>query len=152
MKANVRSGIVGIGLAAGLWGGEARVVTMQEAGAKLSAVKPDAHGIRQYSLGQFGAYSMSVTRREASGVAEVHKAKNDFFVVESGECTLVTGGAVIGPRTTAPGEVRGSSIQGGERRRIAQGDVVHIPANVPHQMLLDAGGQITYAVVKTRAQ
>ncbi len=135
--------------AVSLFGAEARVVTMKEAATKLAAVAPDGHGIRQYSLGQFGGYSMTVTKREASGVAELHKTKNDIFVVESGECTLVTGGVMVGSKASAPGEVRGSGITGGERRRISQGDVVHIPAGVPHQMLLDAGGQITYAVVKT---
>ena len=144
----VTAGLLGLSL----FGAEARVVTMKEAMAKLDGMKPDAHGIRQYALGQYGGYSMTVTKREASGVAELHKAKNDVFVVESGECTLVTGGTMAGAKTTAPGEVRGSAIQGGERRKIAQGDFVHIPANVPHQMLLGPGTQITYAVVKTSAK
>ncbi len=130
----------------------ATVTTLKDADARLNAMKGDEHRIAQVPLGHFNGYSMSVTKRQASGVAELHKTQNDVFVVESGEATLVTGGTIAAPRTTGPGEVRGPSIQGGERRKIAQGDFVHIPANTPHQFLLDAGGQITYAVVKTAAR
>jgi mannose-6-phosphate isomerase-like protein (cupin superfamily) len=138
--------------AANLWAAGAAVTTKKDAEAKLAATKADKHKIAQIPLGHFTGYSMTVTRRQASGVAELHKTQNDVFVVESGEATLVTGGTIVGAKTTAPGEVRGASIAGGERRKIGQGDFVHIPANIPHQFLLDAGGQITYAVVKTAAR
>ncbi len=39
---------------------------------------------------------------------------------------------------------------GGTKQEVAAGDVVHIPAGVPHQMLLPQGGTITYFVVKIR--
>jgi quercetin dioxygenase-like cupin family protein len=61
---------------------------------------------------------------------------------------LVTGGTISNPATTAPGEIRGASVQDGTRRKLQEGDVVHVSANTPHQMLLDAGSSITYFVVK----
>jgi mannose-6-phosphate isomerase-like protein (cupin superfamily) len=139
-------------LATNLFGATATITTMKDAGAKLASTKQDDHKIAQIPLGHFKGYSMTVTKRQASGVPELHKTQNDIFVVESGEATLVTGGTIVGARTTTPGEVRGSSIEGGEKRKIGQGDFVHIPANIPHQFLLEPGGQITYAVVKTSAQ
>lgn len=136
-------------LAANLCAAAVTVTTARDADTKLAAIKQDAHKIAQVPLGHFATYSMSVTRRDASGVAELHKTMNDVFVVESGSATLVTGGAIAGAKTTAPGEVRGTAIEGGERRKIGQGDFVHIPFNTPHQFLLEPGGHITYAVVKT---
>jgi mannose-6-phosphate isomerase-like protein (cupin superfamily) len=74
------------------------------------------------------------------------------MVVESGEATLVVGGTVVNPKTTAPHEIRGPSIKGGEKKSLAAGDVVHIPVKVPHQMLVESGKQITYFVVKIDAR
>ena len=59
---------------------------------------------------------------------------------------------MVDPRTTQPHEVRGPSIRGGEKKLLAAGDVVHIPAKIPHQMLLESGKQITYFVVKINAE
>lgn len=53
-------------------------------------------------------------------------------------------------KTTAPGEMRAPSIEGGSRRKISAGDVVHIPAKVAHQVLLDSGGKFDYMVVKVK--
>ena len=54
----------------------------------------------------------------------------------SGKGTLLVGGTTVGGHTTAPGEIRGPSLNGGTRHPMAAGDVFHIPANVPHQMLV----------------
>jgi hypothetical protein len=68
--------------------------------------------------------------------------------VEKGECTLITGGKIVDPKSTSPTEVRGTSVEGGEKHHLAPGDVVRIPPNTPHQMLLDPGMKFVYAVVK----
>ena len=71
--------------------------------------------------------------REATGSAEVHEHEADIFVVESGEATIVTGGKLVDGHAQKPGEIRGTSIDGGERHPLAAGDIIHIPAGVPHQ-------------------
>jgi mannose-6-phosphate isomerase-like protein (cupin superfamily) len=86
--------------------------------------------------------------RDRDGKGEQHQQFGDVFFVLQGTATLVTGGTIKNPATTAPGEVRGESVQDGTRRKLQEGDVVHIPANTPHQMLLDDGSSITYFVVK----
>lgn len=43
---------------------------------------------------------------------------------------------MVGAKTTAPNEIRGTSITSGSRHPMAVGDVFHIPAGVPHQMLV----------------
>jgi mannose-6-phosphate isomerase-like protein (cupin superfamily) len=99
-------------------------------------------------LGKFGNHLAMIGHRAGDGEAEVHDVQADFFVVQSGEATLVLGGDVVNPKTTAANEVRGPSIKGGQRHPIAAGDIVHIPAKVPHQLLIPAGKEFTYFVIK----
>ena len=102
---------------------------------------------------QFGAWdnhSAMIAHREGDGEAEIHQTVADFFVVQSGEATLVIGGDVPGAKTTAPNELRGPKIAGGERRKLAAGDMVHIPVKVPHQLLVEKGKQFTYFVIKVQ--
>ena len=86
--------------------------------------------------------------RDQDGSAEEHEQSGDIFVVLRGSATLVTGGTITGPVTTAPGEIRGAAIQQGSRRDLKEEDIVHIPAGVPHQLLIPPGGAFTYFVVK----
>jgi len=118
---------------------------------KLSP-KMSAQKVATQALGSYGNHSFLVAHREGDGEAELHETQNDVMVIASGEATLVVGGTVVGPKTTAPHEIRGPSIKGGEKKALAAGDVVHIPVNVPHQMLVAAGKQVTYFVVKIAAQ
>ena len=96
----------------------------------------------------FGNHLLEITHREKDGRAELHKIKADVMVIQSGTATLVSGGEVIDPAPTAPNEVQGSGIKGGEKHIVSPGDVIEIPAGVPHQFLLAPGTQITYLVVK----
>ena len=86
--------------------------------------------------------------RDRDGKAELHQQFGDVFVVLQGTATLVTGGTIPSPATTAPGEIRGASIEQGTRKKLQEGDIAHIPPGVPHQLILDAGGTFTYFVVK----
>ena len=61
---------------------------------------------------------------------------------------VLTGGSLVEQKTTGPGEIRGKSVEGGSRQELRAGDVVHIPAGMPHQMLVSDGESITYFVVK----
>jgi mannose-6-phosphate isomerase-like protein (cupin superfamily) len=118
---------------------------------KLSP-KMNAQKVATQPLASYGDESFLMAHREGSGEAELHETQNDVMVVESGEATLVVGGTVVDPRTTAPHEIRGPSIRGGEKVELAAGDVVHIPIRTPHQMLVGSGKQITYFVVKIDAR
>ena len=114
---------------------------------KLSP-KINAQKVALQSLGSYGNHSFLVAHREGSGEAELHETQNDVMVIESGEATLVIGGTVVNPKTTAPHEIRGPSIQGGEKVPLVPGDVLHIPVKSAHQVLLESGKQLTYFVVK----
>lgn len=81
-----------------------------------------------------GNYSFITILRDGTAAAELHETQADVFVVESGEGTLVVGGTMVDGKTTAPHEIRGSGIEGGTERKLAVGDIVSIPAKIPHQM------------------
>ena len=99
-------------------------------------------------LATFGNHLTMIARRDADGSAEIHENQVDFFFVQSGTATLVYGGEVPGAKTTAPHELRGAAVKGGQRKTLNPGDVVHIPAGVPHQLLVPAGKEFTYFVIK----
>ena len=86
--------------------------------------------------------------RNRSGNAEVHQNFADVFYILDGHASVITGGEVIEPRTTAPGETLGASVKGGTTQELKAGDVVHIPAGMPHQMIVPNGATVTYFVVK----
>ena len=115
---------------------------------KSLAPKIDAQKVATQQLGKWGNHSFMVAHREGNGVAELHQTQADLFIVQSGEATLVVGGSVVDGKTTAPNEIRGPSINGGEKHKLGAGDVVHIPANVPHLLMVENGKQFTYAVWK----
>jgi len=104
--------------------------------------------IASEQLGKFGNHSVMVAHREGDGEAELHESQADVFVVQSGIATLVIGGTVSEGRTTAPGEIRGPSIKGGEKKKLGAGDMVHIPAKTAHQLLVENGKQFTYVIIK----
>jgi mannose-6-phosphate isomerase-like protein (cupin superfamily) len=103
-------------------------------------------------LARYGNHYTMLAHREETGSSEVHEHEADFFVVQEGEATIVTGGKVVNPQTQKPGEIRGNSITGGERHRLATGDIIHIPAGIPHQLLVEKGKPFTYFVVKVTGQ
>jgi glc operon protein GlcG len=79
-----------------------------------------------------GSYSVQMLKRTAPGQVEVHAKETDIFYVVDGEATLVTGGTVVGGKETQPNQVRGTSIDGGETHHLKRGDVIVVPAGVPH--------------------
>ncbi len=119
-----------------------------KASGKKLAPKINEQKIATEALANWGNHNLMVAHREGSGEAELHETQADVFIVESGEASLIVGGTVVDPKTTAPNEVRGPSIKDGVTKQLGPGDIVHIAAKTPHQLIVAAGKQITYAVVK----
>lgn len=103
-------------------------------------------------LGTYSNHHFEIAIRKATGNAELHETQNDVFFIVSGEATLVTGGTLVDRKLTEPHEYEGKSIEGGDRVKLTAGDVVHIPFNVPHQLIVEKGKEIEYFVVKIDAQ
>ena len=96
-----------------------------------------------------GNYMVHASRRDSEGQAEVHTKDADVIYMLEGTTTFVTGGTVVGGKTTAADEIRGTSIQGGETRKLTKGDVITIPKGTPH-WFKDVSGPVLYYVVKVR--
>lgn len=110
----------------------------------------DSHHAASKTIADFPNELFMLAHREADGQVELHETQADVFFVQSGSATLVVGGTMLNGETTAPHERRNGTIQGGTRVKLSAGDVVHIPANMPHQLVLDGAKEFTYFVVKIK--
>ncbi|OLB89380.1 MAG: hypothetical protein AUI12_02480 [Acidobacteria bacterium 13_2_20CM_2_57_6] len=110
----------------------------------------DPHHLAVKQLTDYPNESFLLVHREADGQPEWHETQADVFFVQSGSATLVVGGTLLNGETVAPHEKRNGTIQGGFRRKLVAGDVVRIPARMPHQLLLDGAHQFNYLVVKVK--
>lgn len=97
-----------------------------------------------------GSYTCIALRRTATGEPELHEEWDDVMLIQAGSGTLLAGGELRGARTSAPGELRGGEIRGGERQRLAAGDMMIVPAGTPHQFEVAPGESVTYLVIKVR--
>jgi mannose-6-phosphate isomerase-like protein (cupin superfamily) len=88
--------------------------------------------------------------RHKDGGGEIHENFADFFFVVQGSATLLTGGTLENAKTASPGEIRGTSVKNGTSTTLSQGDVVHIPAGLPHQLLVPEGSTFIYYVIKVK--
>jgi mannose-6-phosphate isomerase-like protein (cupin superfamily) len=100
------------------------------------------------SLKNYGNHYTMLAHREATGSSEVHEKESDVFVITAGSATLVSGGRMVNSHAEKPGELRGTSIAGGQKQAVQQGSIIHIPAGVPHQLIVGRGQPVTYFVVK----
>jgi mannose-6-phosphate isomerase-like protein (cupin superfamily) len=87
-------------------------------------------------------------RRDRPGQSEVHATDTDIFVVIDGQATIVLGGKVIDAQQTAPGEIRGSGIEGGTDYLLEPGVVLTVPRNTPH-WVRDTRPGFRYYVIKS---
>ena len=140
----------------------ATYVSAADIQANLSAAPNSATNplpnIRVVDAGGYNVAVGAIHRPETPpGVAAVHFKVTEIYHVTDGAATLVTGGTMVNakPRPADAISVRledgpgasGTAIQGGVSRRIKAGDVVVIPAGVPH-WFSEIEGSITYVVVR----
>jgi glc operon protein GlcG len=92
-------------------------------------------------------YKVHASRRDASGEAEVHLWETDVIYVLEGEASFVTGGTVVDPKESEPGQIRGSVIEGGVEHHLAKGDVIVVPHHRPH-WFKEVQAPFLYFVVK----
>lgn len=116
----------------------------------LPAEKVTAAFAKGMPLVEVENYKVHASRREEPGQVEVHTQDTDIIHVLTGSATFVTGGTVVGGQETAPEEIRGTSVVGGDTRTLRPGDVVIVPSGTPH-WFKEVAGPMTYYVVKVRA-
>jgi mannose-6-phosphate isomerase-like protein (cupin superfamily) len=124
-----------------------KAAVLKEHDAALSTHVAADHSSRE-TLADYGGHRFRMLYRDADGNPEQHDAIIDIVIVQSGEATLVMGGTMLGRRTTTPGEYVGTRLDGGERHALGPGDIVHIPAGIPHAFLVPSGTHVTYVLLK----
>jgi mannose-6-phosphate isomerase-like protein (cupin superfamily) len=135
-----------------LTGDKALVISANEVQAQLVQYAPVAaeKGSSGGTMATYGNLSVGLSVRTISGGGEVHQHFDDLMIVQQGSATLVTGGSLVDPKTGANGEIKGSSVQNGVSRKIIVGDVVIVPAGVPHQLLIPPGTTYSAMVAKIK--
>jgi len=112
--------------------------------------KAAATGSAADTLARYSNHHMMLSYRAKDGGAELHTHYADVFVIVRGKATILTEGTIPDAKEEAPGEIRGVAVKDGKTTPLATGDVIHIPAGVPHQMLVAKGDELVYFVVKIK--
>jgi len=68
-----------------------------------------------------GTYSLNARRQIGAEAPRAHKSIIEFYFIQDGTGTLVTGGSIVD-----------NAIRGGVARAVKAGDVIFIPPGVPH--------------------
>ena len=118
---------------------------------ELSKHVGEDHSSRE-TLADYGDHRFRMLYRDADGNPEQHDAIVDIVMVQSGAGTLVMGGTMVGKRGTNAGEWVGTHLEGGDQHRLGPGDIVHIPAGIPHSFLVPKGTHLTYVLLKIPAK
>lgn len=126
---------------------QAGLIEMAQA---MSAKASAGGGAASSKISDYPNHFTMISLRKKSGGAEIHDRFADFFFVLQGSATLLSGGSVQDAKAAGDGETRGSAVIDGQRTELAPGDVVHIPAGVPHQLIVPENVTFTYFVIKVK--
>ena len=139
-------------------------ITKSDIEAVLRHVGAEGAGTdRQIKVVDLGKYNVAVgvlrrgPSKEGAPVSAIsHTHVTEVYYVISGGGTLVTGGTMLNPQPLPPsgelvriavGTSFTGAFQGGDRMTVAAGDVVVIPAGVPHGFT-DVKEQVTYLSIR----
>jgi mannose-6-phosphate isomerase-like protein (cupin superfamily) len=109
-----------------------------------------AKGSSGATLADYGSHAIRISERTVSGGAEIHAHFDDVMMVLEGSATLITGGSVVDPHTNDAGETSGKKVENGVAQTISAGDIVHVPAGVPHQIIIAPGTIYKAIVIKVK--
>ena len=81
---------------------------------------------------------------------EVHARWDDLVIVQSGTGAIEMGDSLVGSEFRAMGERIGGTIHRSYRVVLHPGDIVRIPAVVPHAFIVSGKESLDYLVIKQR--
>jgi mannose-6-phosphate isomerase-like protein (cupin superfamily) len=96
--------------------------------------------------------NFELVRRIVSGKPEVHARWDDLMIIRSGTGAIITGDSLVGSTYRAPGERAGGHFGKSYEITLHAGDVIRIPAVVPHQVIVSANQPLEYLLIKQRRQ
>ena len=117
---------------------------MTAVGQELATTKATTHRF-------FGekAYNMEVRRLTGPQPILVHAKKSDFMLIQDGEGTYMSGGELVNgkPGGEDAGDMRGEAIHGGVSRVLKPGDVMYVPAGIPHGFV-ETKDHVTFVMLR----
>jgi mannose-6-phosphate isomerase-like protein (cupin superfamily) len=96
--------------------------------------------------------NFELIRRAVSGQPEVHARWDDLMIIRSGTGAILTGDSLVGSVYRAPGERAGGQFGKSYEIVLHVGDVIRIPAAVPHQVVVSGTQPLEYLLIKQRRQ
>jgi uncharacterized RmlC-like cupin family protein len=121
-----------------------------ERAAYLRKMAKFGDGSASEILKDYPGHAATLLFRARSGDASMHESRAQLILVLAGNATLVTGGKLAGCCSSSAGETRSNSIDGGMRLELRSGDVVHIPAATPRQLLLAGDKTIACLILEVQ--
>lgn len=94
--------------------------------------------------------SYVLVRRTKPGNVEEHSRWDDLIIVQSGTGDIEVGAKTKGARFMAAGELRGGTITSPSRVALRTGDIVRIPAGVPHAFTPTGNVPWEFLLIKVR--
>jgi len=120
-------------------GGVAGSTEIRAIVARMAATMRDGRGFLYQPLLKDGKTVAALEYWKAPGRPAVHPDEAEYAIVIDGAGALVSGGTIVDPKTIRPDLVEGSRINGGTSRSLAVGDVILVPAGVPHWFGITGG-------------
>ena len=124
----------------------------QREAALIETAKTVPTGFAVGTMDNYGNDRTLLVVRLHTGDAERHQFWADQIYVNHGDLILVYGGTMQQERSngTAPGETLGSGIEGGKEIPLHTGDIIHIPAGIPHWVKVATATSTAYLVFKEK--
>ena len=144
--------VAGAAPSAGMMPGVGRASGAVIDSASRSLVTKPEPNARQLPVAGAAAnsYQLVVLARSATGEAEIHDEWDDIVLVKSGTALMRTGRALVGGQQREPGEHRGADISGARDQAVGPGDLLVVPAGMPHQWKPTGSEPFAYVVLKVR--
>lgn len=121
-----------------------------ERAAYLRKLARFGDGSETETIREFPGYKVILMVLLRSSDAVIHERCAHLLMVLDGQATLVTGGSLERAKRITPEETRGATICGGVSRQLRTGDLAHLPAGTPHQVLLAGEKTLSCLVVRVR--
>ena len=148
---------LGVVVALGQGGGKARDTpapvgkSVSWTGAEMKTIGLEMASTKEITHRFFGekGYNMEVRRLVGPQPILQHGKKSDFMVIQDGEGTFMSGGELVDGKAGGEdsGDLRGASIRGGVSRVLKPGDVMFVPAGLPHGFV-ETKDHVTFVMVR----
>ena len=119
--------------------------------AEMTAVAQELAAKKETTHRFFGekGYNLEVRRLVGPQPILLHGKKSDFMVIQDGEGTFVSGGELVNGKAGGedPGDMRGDAARGGASRVLKPGDVMFVPAGIPHGFV-ETKDHVTFIMIR----